>query len=493
MTIRKYIIILALILRELVIFAQNSSSESVRALLTQTQQLIREEKLTDANVLALKALNLAKATDFGWGMGEAQRLVGQIYRNTDKIDSAIAYFKLSAETFDTYNLSERQARALALQAHLIQSKRLYEEAAALHFKILKIYNEKLSPEEAAKNLDIKGTALERMAALLSNQKQYKEAETYALEAYQLFEKFKDKGLLEICCTTVGNVYYWKKQYETAAFYYQKAVDICVETGRKLGRTLNNLAMVQNKAKLFDEAVSNYLKAIKDYNVNPGFQERILIAQTYSNIGGVYHDKGDLNLAEIFLLRGIDSLKVLNSTVGLSEAYDELVLVLTKKGNFAVALDYQKRYGVLQDSMFYKRRQTELLELQTKFDNEKKTKEIQLLNQDKTVRDLQLQRQTLDLINQRLFTEKNQQTLEVLRQAQALQEAELARTQAAFDVEKQEKLAQSAVLTNSTNGCQRSASKNMDFRRFINWHHCFRCGFVANVNPSPKSSHRPSTG
>jgi hypothetical protein len=95
----------------------------------------------------------------------------------------------------------------------------------------------------------------------------------------------------------------------------------------------------------------------------------------------------------------------------------------------------------------------LLEWQTRFDSEKKNKEIQILNQektllhkDKTLRDLELQRQTLDLINQRLLTEKDKQALEVLKQAKALQESQLARTEAAFNIEKQEKLAQAALLS-----------------------------------------------
>ncbi len=446
MTFHRYIyILLLLLLRGGNIFAQSPSTDSVRSLLKHAQHFLNENKFDDAKRFASNALTWANSEKFGWGMGEAQNQIGHIYRHCDNSDSAISYFKQAAQTFENYNFPINQARALSWQARLVQAKRLYEEAAELHFKILKIYNEKLSPQEALKNLDIKATALERMGVILSNQKQYDQAETYVLEAYQLFEKFGDKGLWEMCATAVGNNYYWKKQYDKATIYYQKAVDLCGEMGRTSGRALNNLAMVQNKAKRYDEAIANYLKAIKQYNVNPGFTERVLIAQTYSNIGSVYNEKGELDQAKAFILRGIDTLKILNSSAGLSESYDELVKVLSKKGDFAAALDYQKRIAALQDSLFIKRRQSELLEWQTKFDSEKKNKEIQLLNQDKIVRDLYMQRQNLDLINQRLLTEKNKQTLEVLRQAQALQEAQLARTQAAFDIEKQEKLAQTALL------------------------------------------------
>jgi tetratricopeptide (TPR) repeat protein len=455
MNLRRYFVLLLLfifLLRGGNFFAQTPSADSLRSLLNKVQQLIKDNKLKAAKQLATNALELAHAESFGWGIGEAQNQLGQVFRGNGSNDTAITYFQQAAETFEKYNLPEQQARSLIAQARIVQGKRLYENAAALHFKVLKIYNEKLSPTEAIKNLDIKGNTLERMAVLMTNQKQYDQAETYALEAYQLFEKFGDKGLWEVSCTAVGNVYFWKKQYDKATIYYQKAVDLCADIGRKTGQPLNNLAIVQDKAKRYDEAIANFLKAIEQYNLNPQYIERVLIAQTYSNIAETYYHKKDLDQAKAFLLRGIDSLRVLNSTAGLSDAYDVLSTVLAEKGEYKLALDYQKRIAILQDSLFFKRRQTELLELQTKFDNEKKTKEIQILNQEKTLlyqdntlRDLQLQRQNLDLINQRLSTEKDKQTLEVLRQSKALQEAQLERAEAAFEIEKQEKVAQTAQL------------------------------------------------
>ena len=453
------LIFLVFILRGWGIIAQTLPQDSLQSQLQRTRELIDTKKYGDAQMRISKILLTAYAQGHGWSIGEAQYQLGQINQFMGQPDSAIALYDQAANTFELYNFPERQARTLSLQARLIQGKRQYEEATERHFKVLKIYNEKLTPAQAEKNIDIKASTLERMAVLMTNQKQYDQAETYALEAYQLFEKFGDKGLWEICCTAVGNVYFWKKQYDKAGIYYQKAVDLCTEIGRKSGRPLNNLALVQSKAKRYDEAIATYKKAIEEYqatpfdrekySTNPLVTERVLIAQTYSNIGSTYHYKGDLDKAKDYILRGLDSLSVLNSTAGLSEMYDELVTVLSKKGDFALALDYQKRIKVLQDSTFYNRRQTELLELQTKFDSEKKNKEILLLSQDKKVRDLQLERQTLDLINQRLLTEKNVKNIEILKQAKALQEAQLARTEAAFDIEKQEKLAQKALLDVAT--------------------------------------------
>jgi tetratricopeptide (TPR) repeat protein len=470
MTINRFIILLLILSTYSV--AQTPSDDSVEGQLYRTQQLIENKKYSEAQPIVSTILSRAQTQNNGWGVGEAQYQLGQILHFTGRTDAAIELYTQSATTFEQCNFPERQARILHAAARLVQGKRQYVEASKLHLRVLKIYNEKLTPAQAEKNLDIKATTLERMAVLMTNEKQYNQAETYALEAYQLFEKIGDKGLWEMCCTAVGNVYYYKKQYEKAAFYYQKAVDLCADIGRKSGRPLSNLAMIKTKTKQYDEAIEAYTKAIEEYRAIQSKMEKystnllntpILIAQTYANMGSAYHAKGDLDKAKAYILRGIDSLKNLNSTAGLSEIYDEFVTVLSKKGDFVLALDYQKRLASLQDSMFYNRRQTELLEFQTKFDTEKKNKEIQLLNQDKKVHELQFQRQTLDLINQRLLTEKNEQNIKVLTQAKALQEAQLAQTEAAYTIEKQEKATQTALLDVSIRDRQLQENKIRDAR------------------------------
>ena len=438
--------------------AQSPPNDSLQIQLQRTQQLIDTQKFAEAQPLTERTLMYALFQKKGSSTGEAQYQLGQINQFLGKTDTAIVFYSQAANTFEQNHLRERQARALHNQARLVQSKRKYDEAAQLHYKVLKIYNENFSTAQAQKNLSLKAATLERMAVLMTNEKQYDQAEVYALEAYQLFEKIGDKGALEICCAAVGNVYFFLKKYDVATIYYQRAVDLCAEIGRKSGRAFTNLASVLNEANRYDEAMPYFYKALEEYQAITFAREKystspnmepMLIAHTYCNIGITHHKKGELDLAKAFILRGIDSLKILNLTAGLPIVYDELIQILAKKGDFTLALDYQKRLGKLQDSMFYNRRQTELLEWQTKFDTEKKNKEIQLLNQENQVHELQLQRQTLDLINQRLLVEKNAQSIEVLKQAKALQEAQLARTEAAFGNEKQEKLAQKAMLDVAT--------------------------------------------
>jgi hypothetical protein len=108
----------------------------------------------------------------------------------------------------------------------------------------------------------------------------------------------------------------------------------------------------------------------------------------------------------------------------------------KSGDLTAALSFQKRFTGLKDSLFASNRQKELLELQTKFDTERKDKEIKLLNNENALRALQLQQKNLDLTNQKLLTEKREENLILLGQSKILQESELARTMAELEKEKQ---------------------------------------------------------
>ena len=100
MFVLQYIFILLLLfLSGANLLAQTPSADSIRSILKQTQQLIKEDKLNDAKRLASSAWELANTEGFGWGIGEAQQQMGQVYRYSDNEDSAILYFKQAAETF----------------------------------------------------------------------------------------------------------------------------------------------------------------------------------------------------------------------------------------------------------------------------------------------------------------------------------------------------------------------------------------------------------
>ena len=421
-------------------FAQTVSTDSITVWLSQSESFSRAENGVEALILAEKALKLAEKIGNKPLISWAARHVGMAYRVTAQYEKAAAAYKLSLENQD--GRTETTTRLTAEYARVLQLQRRNLEAMELYLKALDMYNNQLSAAEASRNLDIKALILERMAALLSNQKQYDEAERYVLEAYQISQKLNDNIRLEITATTAGNIYYWKKDLKKAETFYQKAYDFSQLSGRVSGRTLNNLAIVYNNAKQYDKAVATYNKAIDVYKKR---NEKELIAQAHINIGSSYNDAGRYVEAIEFVEMGIKELRTLNSTAGMPEAYEELVSIYSHKNDLKNALDYQKKLTALKDSVAAKSRQKDLAEFQARFETSKKEGEIQGLKGEKAVRDLNFQRQRLDLENQKLLSERNAAALKASEREQEVQDLELQKTAAELKESEQIKNLQSAQL------------------------------------------------
>ena len=437
--LRLICLILWSILRGSFLYAQ---TDSVKILLNQAEQFIKMDSLDKGIRIAHLAFDKANTEGSVWGAGEAMRIIGSAYRQNDKPAKADEYLTKAVRIFEKTTFYERHARCLALLGRVKQGQRNFAEATELYTQSLAIYNQKLSPEEMVLYRDLKAFILERMTVILSNQKQYDQAETYATEAYNLCEQVGDKGRWEITATAVGNVYFWKKNYEKAAFYYQKAYELAKDIGRNTGRTLNNLGIVASKAGQLDKAIDYYTEAIEQYQKIGGTD---MIAQTQINIAELNNDKGNYDRAIKLATLGTQTIAKSKTITGLTEGYEVLLTAYIKSNDLPRALDVQRQYSFLKDSLSNSSRKKEMLEAQVKFETERKDKEIQLLSKEKLLSDLQLQQKNFDLINQKLSTERNAKSIALLQQAKVLQESELARTTAELEKEKQIGLNKNAEL------------------------------------------------
>jgi tetratricopeptide (TPR) repeat protein len=423
-------LIMLLLLRGGFLFAQ---SEHVKTLLNDAENALKNNQETLSLEKANTAYELANTEGSAVGMGEALLKLGDIYQIQRDYAKSDEHFTKAAKIFERIERHDRHAQSLAELARVKQGQRNFADAVELYTQSLNIYNQKLNTYEVYQYRHLKAMILERMAVILSYQKQLEQAEKYGLEAYQLCEEIGEKVRWEITSTSLGNVYYWKKDNIKARIYYEKAYHLAKEVGRNTGRTLNNLGIIAAHSKQYDNAIAYYIEAIEQYKKIPS---PALIAQTQVNLAELNNHKGDYANALIMGQQGIDGILKTNTIVGLTEGYEALITANIRLGNLTKALENQRKYTALNDSLFISSRQKELLELQTKFETEKKNKEIQFLNQEKLVADLKLKQQNLDLTNQKLLTEKNEKNLDLLRQSKVLQETELARTTSQLNNEKQ---------------------------------------------------------
>jgi tetratricopeptide (TPR) repeat protein len=157
---------------------------------------------------------------------------------------------------------------------------------------------------------------------------------------------------------LGNIYFEKAvltknptEFQLALNYHQKALDIQQEIGdeRGLSHSFINMAGIFDKTDHMEQAILFYNKALE-------------IA-----------DPANLREEQKACFEG------------LSEAYE-------RKKDFEKSLSYYKKFNSVKDSILDIAKAEQITEMQTKYDADKKNREIELLQKDKALRESEISKQ-----------------------------------------------------------------------------------------------------
>ncbi len=422
-----YAILLTICFNADVLFAQ---TPDLKDALAKAGLAFKNERYQESETLAENAYALAKKSAVLEDLSEAEFAVAKAATMLRKYDLSKEFYEKAIEGFEKTGRPVRLAYTLVEYTRDMYRQENYLAASRLVLKAQTVYNEQISPADAAQNIELKIIILDRMAIVLDGQKQFDEGERYALEAYELAERNNGESLLD-ACNVLGNIYASaynpKKDFDKAGFYFEAGLQICRRNNRNAAKLLNNLGISYARRKIpnYDKAIECYQAAIEE-NKKIGAQESI--ARNYVNMAYTYNYKKDFINSVEYSQKAIAILSK-TSANGLLEAYGELVKGQEGLKDYLKALEAQKAYAIVQDSMFYKNRQKDLAEFQTKFAVAKKDYDITNLQNDRRLGDIQLQQQTLALANQQLIQEKNQQKIVDLQRDKLLQDLEIERGQA----------------------------------------------------------------
>jgi tetratricopeptide (TPR) repeat protein len=293
-----------------------------------------------------------------------------------------------------------------------------------------VYEKSISETEDASRLAKKLGFLKGEAAsyfLLGSNYLYKGVHSKALDYYfkslKMVEHSKDTALIAKHYSNIGNVYYSFLDYSNALIYYEKAYELAKAGGDKERAPLFlvNVANVvyqgekdYNRAlelylqvlELYNKAgknnngkalvlgnIGNVLYAKKDYNKSlEYFFEALELAEKLNdkravesnsgNIGGVYIDMGNYKKAEGYLNQAVAIAKEIGDKEGLMYHTQSMSELHEKQKSWESSLVWYKKYIEIKDSIFNETKSKQIAEMQTRFDVEKKEKELDLFRQEK---------------------------------------------------------------------------------------------------------------
>lgn len=309
---------------------------------------------------------------------------------------------------------ENLATLLNIKGVLMKNKGKYGQAKTLYEKSLELYEKLMDSVKIA-------SVLNNLGYIYRVQAQYKSAIDVFTKALKIFEKFQMIREQIIVLNQIGSLYYVQNQFEKAEEYFVEAMNISLNNKNytNLSKTYNNLGELKLNQKKYDEAY-HYLKKSEELKKKLGDERTLPLV--YGNLCQLYLFKDHIDSAEYYLKKTFEaalkyndstsiakakllqnniylkgnSFKVstdtllnelraviLNSELPIStrkSAYYQLAVIYEKKKEFSKALDALWDYLGLADSLRNLEMAKYVQQLETQYSTQKKSQQIQLLQQ-----------------------------------------------------------------------------------------------------------------
>jgi len=203
--------------------------------------------------------------------------------------------------------------------------------------------------------------------------EFGKAQQYYEEAFKLYKKENNTIGMASCIGNLGVIFQETKQYEKALEYQIEGLKLEEKENNKRGIAISHISIssLLNDLKKYNEAKKHAFLSIK-YTKEIG--DTNALADAYIRLAECYRLNEQFDSALYYLketIRISEKIKALNQ---LSFALNIQTQLYDSLGSFFNAYQAQKRLMVVKDSLLNKEKTAQMVEMQTKYESEKKEKE-----------------------------------------------------------------------------------------------------------------------
>ena len=330
---------------------------------------------------ATQAEKLSKKLGLDFQLADAHRIKSFALSGMGKLKEARVELQKASEIFNRLEDQKMIAGILTEFGWISMTQSNFEDALIFFWDALRISEEIGNKDNMAQNLNY-------IAEIYVEQKQYGKAIENYEKALSLVEDLGIKPGISACLTNLASVYTITGEYEQALHMNSKALTLKIEIGDFLGeaRVNTNLGILNNKLGNFGDAEKNFdhalmlLQKVGDTHTISTLQLEI----ARSNFDQGNYSKS-LDIANE-LYKSINPYEELELSVKLRKLFFE---IYGKIGQYEKAHLNALAWKTLSDSLYSKNMLAVTNELEAKYQNEQKTKEIALLASEKELQALQL--------------------------------------------------------------------------------------------------------
>jgi len=254
-----------------------------------------------------------------------------------------------------------------------------------------------------------------------------------LEAHGHFQKANDRKGMSSCLNNIAIVHAKQNRTEQALSYFAEAtaIDRSLNDGPGVISGIRNQSICLLQLKRYDDArpkldsalalcrqtnnlkqeaaildvLGNLMYFKKEYLAAEDFfeQEYAIIkdrpnpmekAGNRINLGAVKLEQGQFAKAESLIREGLQLSLATGHKEYIRDGYEKLARVDSALNRMDAAYEHYKLFSLYKDSLLNEKTTTQLTEMETRFDTERKEQQIVLLNKDNELQQQEIRRQKL---------------------------------------------------------------------------------------------------
>jgi two-component system, NarL family, sensor kinase len=355
--------VLALVLIAFSGFSQNKKADSL-------QLLVKNEANAKRKAFLLNELSME-------------------FRNTDykkSIGFAEQAFEVAKKIGDVEQLGRAQL-SIGVENYYLGK---YEEALKSYLSALKIYEDAKDNKGLASVLNELGTFNKKQGDIEKSQKNFERALTLSTE-------INDSSQIANSMNNLGIIYEMKEDYPTAMDYFKKSTIIKEAMNDLNGVSYNyaNMGELQVSLGNFKDA-ENYLNKV--IGIRKKLNDKTGYAIALNNLGEMLLAKKDYKLARKYLIPALELTYQINYKDLRRHVYSILAKTYDAEGNYKESYQYLIKGNEVKDSIFNEQKSQQLLEIQTKYETEKKEGETKFLKQENELKDARINENKLLIIS-----------------------------------------------------------------------------------------------
>ena len=323
--------------------------------------------LDSAKAFALEGIALSESLNYDLGRWTNLNTLGNYFERKTSYDSAMIQYSKALEIVEANNSTKGFAVVLNNIAMVHIRRGEYDTALENLFKALEA-------EEQLDNRNGIAQAYNNIGVVYYYTQNFDKTTEYLTKALEIQEELGNFDGLINGYNNVGAIYDYLQQYDDAIVSYTKGLEIARQIGdQKMEATqLSNIAIAYSNKEDFDTAEDYFGQSIE---IRELIEDNYGKANSYLGFGQMYLGKKNYVKAEEYVLQSLEISRANDIKLVEREGVAALVDLAEARGDYEEANELLYEYIAVKDTLLNRENSKTMLELDTKYQSEKKEKEI----------------------------------------------------------------------------------------------------------------------